>query len=170
MGKQYKTVKNVSNLLQNIGTCRDLLEEKDFKKIKNKIGLFDRTYGEVCRNINRYMFNRKTTLDFTPDDSKELASEIKNYLEKDFPIEFSYEGFLKVLDEIQQGEVNNTIIKDFVTRITEYLYVDTKLREAMKILTYTAVLHRIWQINYEKYENEEDIMFQITEAMKGCLK
>lgn len=162
--------KNVSNSLKNIGTCRDLLEEKDFKKIRGHIYLFEKTHLEASRAMSRYTKDRKSPPDYTPDDMKDIANEIKSYLEKDFPIEFTYDDFLKVLEETQNGEVNNEILKKYIAKVCDYMYVDTKLRESMKIFAYIGVLLKLWNINYEKYGDDDDIMFQLTEAMKGFLR
>ena len=162
--------KNVSNVLNNIGKCRNLLEQKDFKKIRAYIGLFEKVQTDVNRYINRYMFDMDAELDFTPNDLKELSDEIRIYLDEYYPVVFSYDNFLKILEETQNGIIDNNVLKQYNIKICDYLYVDTKLRETMKILAYTSVLFKLWQINYQKYADEANIMFQITKAIKDCLK
>lgn len=164
-----KNEKKVSNLIQYIGFCRDLLEKKDFKEIYINIGIFGKAIEGVRRSLNKYTANKLDTPDFTVSDLSELADEIKTYLEKDYPIIFSYDEFLKLLQKSYVDKIDDKVVKDYTEKLCQYLYVDTKLREAMKIFAYCAVLFKIWGISYQNIENSTDVMFQMTEAIRSFL-
>lgn len=160
----------VSNLIQNIGKCRDILATKDFKEILTYISLFERTQIDARRRVNKYTYDKVDDPDFLPDDLGDLAEDIRNYLDNDFPIVFSYSSFLNLLDKFYENQIDDTVFRKYSSQLCDYMYVDTKLRETMKILSYCAVLFKLWQISYKNKNNENDVMFQITDAIKNLLK
>lgn len=123
----------VTNSIKLIGKCRDILATKDFKTILHNIYLFERTYDEAKRNIDRFTKNDQYVLDFTADDLKELSDEIYAYI-KNFQTKFTYDKSLKMLTKHES--IGNEEINDFIKEQCNYMYVDTKLREAYKIIAY----------------------------------
>lgn len=164
-----KNEKKVSNLIQYIGFCRDLLEKKDFKEIYINIKVFEKVTEGVRRSLNKYTANKLNTPDFTVGDLSELSDEIKTYLENNYPIEFSYDAFLKLLKNSYTDGIDDKVFREYTEKLCCYLYVDTKLREAMKITAYCAVLFEIWISNYKNIENNSDVIYQMTEAIQSFL-
>lgn len=165
-----KNQKTVSNLMENIGKCRDILATKDYKEVLTYISLFDRTQIAARRAVTKYTGNEKSEPDFTPDDLAELADDIRNYLEKDFPIVFSYSTFIDILDnKYKEDKLTDNVFRRYTEEVCDYMFVDTKLREAMKILSYAAMLFKVWQANYEGKHQQSDVMYQITQALQSFL-
>lgn len=164
-----KNQKTVSNLIENIGKCRDILAGKDFKKISIHISLFEKTQIAARRHVNKYTNNERNELDFTPDDLAELAEDIRNYLDKDFPVIFSYNAFMHILNDSYTEVVDDKALRTVTGKICDYMLVDTKLREAMKILSYAAMLFKLWQLNYKGVHQQSDVMYQMTQALQSFL-
>lgn len=153
----------VTNLIQLIGKCRDLLATKDFKLIKNNIYLFERTYDEAKRNIDKYTKNSQHVLDFTADDLKELSDEIYAYV-KGFQTRFTYDKSLKILTK--HKSIGNDEINEFVKEQCDYLFVDTKLREAYKIIAYLGVITWVFTEFYKSKEFDSEM----TKLIRSYLK
>ena len=66
--------KKVTNLIEQIGKCRDLIKEGNYKKIIANINLFTKVYIDINRNINKYINDPKYELDFTYYDIMELSN------------------------------------------------------------------------------------------------
>lgn len=153
----------VTNLIQLIGKCRDLLATKDFKLIKNNIYLFERTYDEAKRNIDKYTRNSEHVLDFTADDLKELSDEIYAYV-KNFQSKFTYDNSLKKLTK--HKSIGNDEINDFVKEQCDYMFVDVKLREAYKIIAYLGVITWI----YTEFYKSKELDAELTKLIRSYLK
>jgi glutathione peroxidase-family protein len=153
----------VTNLIKNIGRCRDLLASKDFKAIKNNIYIFEKTYEEAKRNIDKYTKNGEHTLDFTCDDLKELSDEIFAYV-KNFQTRFTYDKSLKMLTKYES--IGNDEINEFVKEQCDYMYVDTRLREAYKIFAYLGVITWIFAEFYKSKELDAQLLSLIRSYLK----
>lgn len=134
----------VTQLIQDIGKCRDLLEEGDFKKILTHIGLFDKVTDTCKRHVDKYIKNYNHELDFTPYDLSELSDETFNFIKKyqtHFKFEYGYKKLMKF------KRIDDKVVDSFTKEICDEMYADRKLREAYKILSYLALTLFLWQEN-----------------------
>ena len=136
-------MKQVTNLIEQIGKCRDLIEEGDFKKILFNIYIFEKVYLEVKRNIDRYVKNPSYNLDFNHHDLSELSNEIAKYIEQ-FPSKFSSDLFLKSILDKNYEKIDNKILAKHTQEIMDLFSVDAKLRECQKVLAYYSFVLRLW--------------------------
>lgn len=125
----------VTNLIQNIGKCRDLIESKDFAKILNNIYLFEKTYKNVKIQVDKFIKDSSYELDFTFYDLQELSDEIAAYI-ADFPNQFNVQHFIDKISE--NRKIDDNILKKFTSDICNKYFVDARLRECQKILAYCA--------------------------------
>jgi hypothetical protein len=132
----------VTQLIQDIGKCRDLLEEKDLKKISSFIGLFDKVTDEAKRQIDKYIKNDKYELDFTPYDLSELSDEIFDFVKK-YQTQLKFDYGIKQLKK--NKIINDKVLADFTNQQCEIMYIDRKLRETYKILAYLGLTLYLWQ-------------------------
>ena len=153
----------VTNLIQLIGKCRDILATKDFKLIKTNLYLFERVYDEAKRNIDKYTKNSQHVLDFTADDLKELSDEIFAYI-KNFQSKFTYDNSLKKLTK--HKSIGNEEINEFVKEQCDYLFVDTRLREAYKIIAYLGVITWV----FTEFYKSKELDVEVTKLIRSYLK
>lgn len=155
-------LKNVTNLLSNIGKCRDIIESRDFKTIYNKIYLFEKTYEDCKRHVDKYTKNPDHPLDFTYSDLQELADEILDYL-KNYQYKFTLKNFEK---QLPKGVcIDNNILSDVLRKMIKEMFIDTRLREAYKILSYLAFVLMLWDDNYKNQEFDVQIANTLRELM-----
>ena len=155
-------LKNVTNLLSNIGKCRDIIESRDFKTIYNKIYLFEKTYEDCKRHVDKYTKDPNHALDFTHHDLQELSEEILNYL-NNYPQKFKVKNYEKLLPE--DTCIDNKVLKEVLNKIIKEMFVDTRLREAYKILSYLAFVLMLWDDNYKNQEFDVQIANTLRELM-----
>ena len=156
--------KKVTNLIEQIGKCRDLIKEGNYKKIIANINLFTKVYIDINRNINKYINDPKYELDFTYHDIMELSNEIADFL-KFFPNKFRTQKFI---DKISKNEkIDDKILNNFCADICDLFYIDNKLRETQKILSYSGFIYFIWAANNEK--NKFDFTIELTNTIKSFL-
>ena len=134
----------VTQLIQDIGKCRDILETKDTKKILAIIPLLDRVTDTVKRHIDKYIKNSSHELDFTQYDLQELSDEIYEYIKR-FQTHFTYDYGYKKLQK--NKVINDKVLADFTQLQCDEMYLDRKLREAYKILAYLGLTLYLWQEN-----------------------
>lgn len=156
-------VKNVTNLLSNIGKCRDIIESRDFKTIYNKIYLFEKTYEDCKRHVDKYTKDPNHKLDFTYSDLQELSDEILEYL-KNYPSKFTFKSFEKLLPK--NTCIDNDVLRDILPKIIKEMFVDTRLREAYKILSYLAFVLMLWDENYRNQDFDVQMANTLRELMR----
>ena len=154
----------VTNLIQNIGKCRDLIKEGYYKKIIANIYLFEKVYTQVKMNINKYIDNSKHNLDFTYYDLMELSDEIADFI-RFFPSRFRAKKFIEGISK--NKKIDDKILNDFTSNICDLFYMDVKLRECQKILAYCAFTQWIWEQNNK--QSELDFTIEITNVIKSFL-
>lgn len=152
----------VTNLIQNIGKCRDLLAAKEFKNILKNIHLFKTVYQEIMRNVDKYIQNNKHELDFTYNDIQELADEILNYI-KNYQSKFTFKRFKEEL--LKNKIINDKVLIEFQKEKCDYMYVDRELREVYKILSYLAL--SVYLI--EEQNIREDFTFQVVDVIRSFI-
>lgn len=156
--------KKVTNLIEQIGKCRDLIKEGNYKKIIANINLFTKVYIDINRNINKYTNDPKYELDFTYYDIMDLSNEIADFL-KFFPNKFRTQKFI---DKISKNKkIDDRILNNFCTDLCDLFYIDNKLRETQKILAYSGFIYFIWSANNEK--NKFDFTIELTNTIKSFL-
>jgi len=153
----------VTNLLMNIGKCRDIIESGDFKTIHNKLYLFEKTYEDCKRHVDKYTKDPNHKLDFTYYDLQELSDEILEYL-KNYQQKFKFERYEKLLPE--DACIDNYVLSDVLTKIIREMFVDARLREAYKILSYLAFVLMLWEENYRNQEFDVQIANTLKEMLK----
>lgn len=152
----------VTNLIQNIGKCRDLLATKEFKNILKNIHLFKTVYQEIMRNVDKYIQNNKHELDFTYNDIQELADEILNYI-KNYQSKFTFKRFKEEI--LKNKIINDKVLIEFQKEKCDYMYVDRELREVYKILSYLAL--SVYLI--EEQNIREDFTFQVVDVIRSFI-
>lgn len=152
----------MTNLLDNIGKARDLIESKDHKKILAKIHLFEIVWKEVKRTVDRHVKNENFTLDFNYYDIADLSNEIADYL-NNYPQKFRVNTLIKNLDKHEKIDAN--IFKEFNTNLCDFMYIDAKLREAQKILSYLALILYV----VEKTKEDESLDNVLLETIRSFL-
>lgn len=148
--------KLVSNNLENISKCRDLLDEGDLHKIWYRSYLFIKVAEDVKRQINKWLADDNYELDFLPQDLIELSNEvfqlIRNFQSK-FVFKNIYTNFTKY------DIIDDKIILKETNKIAELMKIDRDLRECYKILSYMAVVYNLW-LETKKNNTIENQMLQ----------
>jgi hypothetical protein len=152
----------VTQLIQNIGKCRDVLATKDFKEVLKHIHLFQKVYEMAKREVDRFVSNENYEVDFTYYDLKELSDEIyafiKNYQNK-FVFDYGYKKLCKI------HKITNDVVREYSQQQCDLMYVDARLREAYKILSYLAITTWLWTESREQSELD----WQVTQAIRSFL-
>lgn len=134
----------VTQLIQDLGKCRDLIATGEQKRVLAHIHLFEKVYNGVKRDLDKFIKNPEYELDFTFYDLKELSDEIYEFLQN-YPQKFLSD---ELVHQVQQyPRIDNTVLKQFTQSCCDTMYVDTKLRECYKILSYGAVTLYLWELN-----------------------
>lgn len=148
----------VSNLIQNIGKCRDLISKGDTKKLIANCYLFLKVYNDVNIQVNKYCKDSKHELDFTYHDLKELSDEIANYLAS-MDFKPSADGFI---EDIKKNKViNNKVVSEFNQKMCDLLMLDRVLRECQKVLAYSAYVVWLWNENNAQKEEDSESYYTI---------
>ena len=112
--------------------------------------------------MDKYTKNPNHALDFTHHDLQELSEEILNYL-NNYPQKFKVKNYEKLLPE--DTCIDNKVLKDVLHKIIREMFVDTRLREAYKILSYLAFVLMLWEDNYKNQEFDVQIANTLRELM-----
>lgn len=152
----------VSNLIQNIGKCREVICTRDFKEVLKNISLFQRVYEEAKIKVDRFLKDEKTELDFTFHDLEELSDEISKFI-KGYQNKFSFEAMQNKL--IKQKVIDNQILRQFTQEQCDLMYVDARLREAAKVLSYLAITVWLWT----EAREQEELDWQVTNLIRSFL-
>ena len=133
--------KLVTNLLDNICLCRDMIERGNINELTVKIFIFDIVANEAKRQVNKFIDNKNHELDFATQDLYELSDEIHHFL-KGLEPEFDYNSIMERISTY--AIVNDSVIEKESIRLADYMYVDRKLRECYKLLSYLAMILQLW--------------------------
>lgn len=152
----------VCNLIQMIGECRNILATKDFKEVLKRIHLFTQVCDMAKVQVDRFVKKDNYELDFTYFDLKELSDEIFAFI-KNYQSKFSFDKYKKELIKIHN--IDNEVLRTFTQKQCDLMYVDTKLREAYKILAYLAVTVWLW----DEARQQQDLSWQVTQAIRSFL-
>lgn len=152
----------VCNLIQMIGECRNILETKDFKEVWKRIYLFTQVCDMAKVQVDRFVKKDNYELDFTYFDLKELSDEIFAFI-KNYQSKFSFEKYQKELIKIKT--IDNTVLRGFTQNLCNQMYVDARLREAYKILSYLALTVWLWT----EAREQQELDWQVTQAIRSFL-
>lgn len=150
------------SLIENIGKCRDLLLTKDFKVILARQALFEDVVNRAKVQVDRYIKNPEYELDFNHYDLQELSDEIFNYI-KTFQTKMLFKHGQKEL--LKNKTINNEVLQKFNQQQCDVLYLDRKLREAYKILSYLAITVWLWT----EAREQQELDWQVTQAIRSFL-
>lgn len=84
-----KEKKLVTNLLENIGKVRDLLQEGDVHKLKIHKYFVEKTKNDLIRHIVKYIMDETHECDFTHEDVRALSDEIFDICDKQIKMRYS---------------------------------------------------------------------------------
>lgn len=144
--------KLVTNLLENIGKARDLLEQGDLNEIYKRVQLFWQIENDLSVQLGKFTKDKNYELDFNFEDLNALSEEIYNFL-KHYPAQFRYKNYIE--DELA--------IK---------YKVDTYLRSCQKVVCYFALVVDLYSNSNERKEVEEkrkDFTLALTEHIRSFL-
>lgn len=152
----------VTQLIENIGKCREALATKEFKEVLKNIYLFQKVCDMAKVQVDKFIKNDNHELDFTYDDLKELSDEIFAFI-KNYQSKFSFEKYQKELIKIHK--IDNDTLRKYTNKLCDLMYVDARLREAYKILSYLALTVWLWTESRE----QEELDWQVTQAIRSFL-
>ena len=152
----------VSRLIEMIGECRNILATKDFKEVLGKIHLFTKVCDMAKVQVDRFVKKDNYELDFTYYDLKELSDEIFAFI-KNYQSKFIFEKYQKEL--IKTKTIDNVVLREFTQKLCNQMYVDARLREAYKILSYLAFTVWLWT----EARNQQELDWQVTQAIRSFL-
>ena len=134
----------VTNLIRNIGKCRDIIATKDVKTVLSNIYIFEKTYMEAKVQIDKYIKKQDYELDFTYHDLKELSDEIYAFV-RNYQQKLTYESQWKRLSK--HKKIDNNVLDSYLKETCNIMLIDARLREAYKIFAYLAVVVWVWKEN-----------------------
>lgn len=148
--------KLVSNNLDNISKCRDLIDEGDLHKIWYRSYLFVKVAEDVKRQINKWLADDNYELDFLPQDLIELSDEVFQLI-RNFQSKFVFKNIY--INFTKYDIIDDKIILKETNKIAELMKIDRDLRECYKILSYMAIVYTLW-LETKKNNTIENQMLQ----------
>ena len=149
-------------LVERIGKCRDILLTRDFKKILARLPIFEEVTNKAKIEVDRYIKDTNYKLDFNHYDLQELSDEIFNYV-KNLQTKMLFKHGQKEL--LKNKTINNEVLQKFNQKQCDVMYLDRKLREAYKILSYLALTVWLWT----EAREQEELDWQVTQAIRSFL-
>lgn len=149
-------------VIEDICKCRNALETRDFKTILKYIPVFDRVCNNAKIQVDRFIKNEKYEINFNYHDLKELSEEIFAYV-KNFQNKFTFSNYQKELCKTKT--IDNVVLREFTQKQCDLMFVDKKLREAYKILSYLALTVWLWT----EARKQEELDWQVTQAIRSFL-
>lgn len=149
-------------LINDIGKCRDALATKDFKEVLKRIHLFSQVCDRAKVEVDRFVKKDNYELEFNHYDLQELSDEIFAFI-KNYQNKFLFEKYHKELTKIHK--IDNDTLRAFTQKQCDLMYVDARLREAYKILSYLALTVWLWT----EAREQEELDWQVTQAIRSFL-
>lgn len=153
----------MSNLIERIGACRDSLISGDYKQILKNIYLFTLVWQDVKKHIDKYIKNPNHELDFNIYDLQELSDEIENVL-NDISPQLRYINYYNGVNKLEN--ITNETLKEITHNICDLMYIDTKLRECYKIISYNCLILKLWNLQNER----QDLDYVVLETIRSFLR
>lgn len=149
-------------LVEQIGKCRDILLTRDFKEVLKNIYLFQKLCDKAKTDIDRNIKNENHELTYNYYDLQELSDEILKFI-KGFQSKFTFDKYQKELAKIHT--IDNEVLRKFTQEKCDLMFVDARLREAYKILSYLALTVWLWT----EAREQEELDWQVTQAIRSFL-
>lgn len=156
----------MSNIIDNICKLRDLLNNKDIYYISQKLcfyrGIIQAIFDEVHRNLSRrtyqYQYEDNCThkLDFTSQDLRELANDIRNVFKK----------WENIMNPEKNIKALQKTVKDGQLDMREFTETRTKIMAARR--DYTQVLTEL--LNLIEYHSVFLYMLEIASNDEFAIK
>ena len=150
------------SLVERIGKARDIIATRDFKKILGRVQIFDEVTNKAKIQVDRYINNQDYKLDFNYHDLKELAEEIFAFI-KNYQTKMLFNHLQKEI--LKTKHIDDDVMNKFNQAQCDVLYLDRKLREAYKILSYLAITLWLWT----EAREQEELDWQVTQAIRSFL-
>ena len=126
----------MSRIIENICKLRDILENKDYKKLGYIRQLSQSIFEEVHRNIARKVENYSYILDFTSQDLRETAQAISDTFKRWDNIMNPEKAIKKLLKSVENGNLNLSPFSELTIPIMAYrrdnIQVLTELRSLLE--------------------------------------
>ncbi|MBQ2395934.1 MAG: hypothetical protein II304_02660 [Bacteroidales bacterium] len=136
-----------------IGKCRDLITSNDYKLILGYIGVFDNLVDLIRRQVEKFVKNDNYELDFTPYDLQELSDEILDYI-KDIQHELTFSAYEKEIMKFER--IDNKVLDEFTKQKADRMYLDRKLRESYKVLSYFGLVALLYSKSRENNNGQNN--------------
>lgn len=143
----------MSNLMDNICKLRDILENKDYKKLVYSKRIIETIFEEIHRHMGRKSLDYKYELDFTSQDLRETAQAISDTF-KDWNNLLQPEKNIKLLlKNVENGKLNFDKFTNEVLPIIEFRRDNTQLlTELRSLLEYHSVfLYFLEEASQDKF-------------------
>ena len=154
----------MGNTMDNICKIRDLITVGDYKKILSGLGLFRSTYNLVNRNIERFIKNDGYVLDFTSDDLLEMSMEVKTFL-AGLNNQINANKMVKELTGLDR--IDDASVHAFTYKYADIFTMIAHLTEFHNVISYSASLLKILEIQYSQQELDYVIIDTIKKALRG---
>ena len=152
----------MTKLLDNICKIRDLVTNGDYKKILSCLGIFQSTYSDINRNIERFIRNDGHNLDFTSDDLLEMSMEVKVFLDN-LNKQVNASRMVKEITSLER--IDDSTIHDFTYRYADIFTMIAHLTEFHNIISYSASLLKVLEIQYSQGELDYVVIDVIKKAL-----
>ena len=149
-------------IIENIGKCRNALATKEFKEVLKNIYLFQQVCDRAKVEVDRFIKKENYELEFNHYDLQELSDEIFAFI-KNYQNKFLFEKYHKELIKIHK--IDNDTLRAFTQKQCDLMFVDARLREAYKILSYLALTVWLWT----EAREQEELDWQVTQAIRSFL-
>lgn len=149
-------------LINDIGKCRDALATKDFKEVLKRKHLFSQVCDRAKVEVDRFVKKDNYELEFNHYDLQELSDEIFAFI-KNYQTKMLFDYLQKEI--LKNKRIDNDVVNKFNQKQCDVLYLDRKLREAYKILSYLAITVWLWT----EAREQEELDWQVTQAIRSFL-
>ena len=148
-------------MIDNICKLRDALSSKEYHKLVYLMPLFKAVFNEMHRHLVRKTKDYKYELDFTSQDLRELAQDIRSLLKR-WENLTSPEKNIKALYKTVQGEkLNfNTFTEKMIPILTARRDNIQMLYELLNLCEYHAVF-----LYYLEIASEDEFALKCTERL-----
>ena len=143
----------MSNLIDKICKLRDILENKDYKKIVYCRKLIQDIFEEIHRNMARKAEDYSYELDFTSQDLRETAQAITDTFKRWDNIMCPEKNIKKLIKNVENGKLNLDIFTNETVPIMAFRRDNTQvLTELRSLLEYHAVfLYFLEEASQDKF-------------------
>lgn len=130
----------MSKIIDNICKLRDILENKNYKKLGYIRPLCQSIFEEIHRNMGRKSVDYKYNLDFTSQDLRETAQAISDTFKRWDNIMCPVKNIKNLLKNVENGKLNLDIFTNQTLPILAYRrdYAQV-LMELKSLLEYHSV-------------------------------